>query len=57
LNAFELADFVRVDNADLADGLLTVDSARSARSDEAEKSADRRAKAAVVIDGGSSEAA
>ena len=55
---FELADFVRVDNADLADGLLTVDLVREVPEAMKPKQVLIGAhKTLSVIDGGSSEAA
>jgi len=55
---FELADFVRVDNADLADGLLTVDLVREVpEAMKPKKVLIGAQKPLSVIDGGSSEAA
>ena len=55
---FELADFVRVDDADLADGLLTIDLVREVpEAMKPKKVLIGAQKPLSVIDGGSSEAA
>jgi molecular chaperone IbpA len=55
---FELADYVRVENADLADGLLTIDLVREVPDAVKPKKVLIGAqKPLAVIDGGSSEAA